>query len=140
METRFTELLTQYHYRITTPRKHIFNALKTSHKPLSIVELCAQVAGSVDTVSVYRTIDLFTKLGIATAVTHGWKQRYELASPFRPHHHHLVCRQCGEATEIHSANIESLITTIAQDENFVPSDHIFEINGLCRKCQSVIKF
>lgn len=133
MDTRFIDLLAQHHFRITTPRKRLFEALTKASRPLAIAELITQLP-TVDKVSIYRTIDLFTKLGITTIVMHGWKQRYELASPFRPHHHHLVCRACGEATEIHSKKIESLIAIIATEENFTASDHVFEINGLCHHC------
>lgn len=134
MDDHFTNLLEEHHLRITTPRKRLFEALKKASQPLSITELITQLP-TVDKVSIYRTIDLFTKLSITTAITHGWKQRYELAAPFRPHHHHLVCRNCSKTTEIHSKKIESLITVISAEEGFTPLDHMFEITGLCRQCK-----
>ncbi len=136
MEKQFVDLLAKNMYRITMPRRQVFDVLKKSSRPLSIVELTTELSTIVDAASVYRTIDLFTKLGITTVVTHGWKQRYELAAPFRPHHHHLVCSSCGKATEIHSKKIESLIATISVEEGFMPLNHMFEITGLCRQCKA----
>ncbi len=136
MEPLLVKLLSEHKYRITMPRRRVFNALKNSHKPLSIVELATILSATVDTVSVYRTIDLFIKLGIVTAITHGWKQRYELAAPFLPHHHHLVCRKCEIAIEVNSRRIEELIASIASEQSFVASDHVLEINGLCYNCNT----
>jgi Fe2+ or Zn2+ uptake regulation protein len=135
MHEEVVRILSIHDLRNTTPRRIVFEALLTHGAPASIIEL-VQLCPSIDKVSVYRTIELFSKLGITNIVTHGWKQRYELAAPFKPHHHHLVCRACGTASEIHSPGVEKLIASIASEQSFVPSDHVFEINGLCRTCNT----
>jgi Fe2+ or Zn2+ uptake regulation protein len=133
MHEEALRILSTYGLRNTTPRRVVFEALLACDTPVSIIQLI-QLCPEIDKVSVYRTIDLFSKLGITDPVTHGWKQRYELASPFKPHHHHLVCRACGTASEIHSAKVEELIASIANEQSFTPSGHVFEINGLCYNC------
>ena len=90
MEQDFEKLLADSHQRVTAARKTVLRVLKTAVEPLSQAEIFT-LAGQIDRTSVYRTIDLFLRLGIVTGVAYGWKQRYELATPFRPHHHHLHC-------------------------------------------------
>lgn len=134
MET-ITDFLTRHSLRSTQPRRQIFEALTHAHEPLSIVQL-TELLPSIDKVSIYRTIELFTKLGVSTPVSHGWKQRYELAAPFKPHHHHLRCTACGSHVEIHSKQLETLIATISEGHGFAARQHHFEISGLCRQCQN----
>ena len=119
--------------RLTKPRLQIFNTLKSFDRPMSIMDI-VKSCPDVDRVSVYRTISLFAKLRIVIAVPHGWKQLYELAAPFIPHHHHLVCEKCGTLTEIHSKKLETMITNLTNEHDFTAIGHHFEITGLCNAC------
>jgi len=135
MDTELVRIFSKAKLRLTTPRIAIFNALKESSTPLStsqIIRLCP----GVDKVSVYRTIKLFGSLNIVTIVTHGWKQSYELSSPFHPHHHHIVCERCGDVIKLQSPSIEALIHKFAKQHAFTPTSHHFEIHGVCEKCAS----
>lgn len=133
MNTELNEIFRTVGLRLTEPRLKVFNALKATNKPMSIVDI-SKTCPDVDKVSVYRTIDLFTKLRIVTTVPHGWKSLYELAAPFSPHHHHLVCEKCGNLTEIHSHTLEAIIEDLTNEHGFIPSGHHFEITGVCREC------
>lgn len=133
MDTELIRIFSDAKLRLTTPRITIFNALKESGSPLSTAELI-KLCPDVDKVSVYRTIALFTSLNIITTVTHGWKQSYELASPFLPHHHHMLCQKCGNVIELQSASIEALVKSLSQQSSFTPTSHHFEIHGICEIC------
>lgn len=130
------DILARHALRTTQPRRRVFETLSQAKEPLTTTQLIA-LASDVDKVSVYRTIELFTKLGIVTAVTHKWKRRYELASPLKPHHHHLFCTACGHHIEIHSKHLEQLITTISKEHGFTAHDHHFEVSGICDDCHSL---
>lgn len=119
--------------RVTAPRLKVFDILEKATAPLSIADII-RMCPSVDRVSIYRTIDLFTRQGITVGIAHGWKQHYELAAPFRPHHHHLLCIKCGATAEVHSKELEEIVARIASKHNFSSSAHTFEITGLCKKC------
>lgn len=121
--------------RTTAPRLAVFNTLENSLTPISIIDII-KANPTIDKVSVYRSVDLFVQLGIAATVPYGWKQRYELAAPFRPHHHHSRCTKCGYINEIHSPELEHLIEAMAANHGFRATSHTFEINGLCATCQS----
>lgn len=133
MNSELIKLLANKGYRITKPRQAVFQVLHDSHSPLQIGEI-AKRCHSIDRVSVYRTIELFTQLGIAAAVPLGWKQRYELTDPFKAHHHHLHCTLCGALIDIHSQKLEQLVAAITSDYGFIPREHKFEVSGMCSKC------
>lgn len=108
--------------------------MKKHEEPMtasSIAGLCKKI----DRTSVYRTLELFTQLGIAHEVPMGWKQRYELASPFKSHHHHLSCNGCGKLVDIHSPQLERTMARIASEHGFTVDSHTFEIRGLCSECR-----
>lgn len=133
MNNELNGILVNAGLRLTKPRLLIFDTLKSFEQPMSIVDIVKACPG-IDKVSVYRTISLFSKLHIISAVPHGWKQLYELAAPFTPHHHHLVCEKCGTLTEIHSKKLESMITNLTNEHGFTANGHHFEITGLCSNC------
>ncbi len=120
--------------RMTQPRQTIFEIMRASEVPLSIGDITKKCS-QIDRVSVYRTLELFVRLDIAEVVPTGWKQRYELTSPFKSHHHHLYCTSCGALVDIHSKRLEQIVATIARDHEFTPSEHKFEVSGLCKSCQ-----
>lgn len=134
MQKTIEQLLQERDLRVTAPRKIIFDILLQSEQPLSIVDVINQ-AKPTDKVSVYRTIDLFVKEGIVTSVTHGWKLRYELAAPLKPHHHHITCTSCGALQDVQHEKIERLMEALAKQNGYKMTQHTFEISGLCAKCQ-----
>ena len=136
MKRDFLKTLAQHSLRTTQPRIVIFELLERAASPLPITEII-RGCPEVDKVSVYRTIDLFLKLHVIESIAHGWKQHYELATPFRPHHHHLRCTQCQNIIEIRSDTLERVIHSITDELAFQPVAHTFEIVGLCETCQKL---
>jgi Fe2+ or Zn2+ uptake regulation protein len=135
MNQEIAALFATHHLRATSSRLAILRIFQDASAPLAPAEITKKHP-SIDKVSIYRTIDTFKKIGLLTSVAHGWKQRYELAAPFRPHHHHLLCDMCGAIEEIQSEKLEQLIHLIADEYSFNVQSHIFEVNGICRICQT----
>jgi Fe2+ or Zn2+ uptake regulation protein len=133
MNSDIRAILTRHGLRVTSPRLAVFTTLTNTAVPLSIADI-VKACPTVDRVSIYRTIEAFVRIGVVTVVMHGWKQRYELAEPFKPHHHHLHCTACGTVIEIRSDKVEHLINDIATEYRFQPADHTFEITGHCHTC------
>lgn len=50
------------------------------------------------------------------------------------HHHHLVCKGCGDTVEIEGGVIEKWAKTMAEEFGFREVAHTAEIFGLCSKC------
>ena len=98
-------------------------------------ELVRLLTPDIDRVSVYRTIELFVRLGIAQKVYVGWKYRIELTEEYSDHHHHLLCTTCGTLTNIRNEQtIEAQILEVASRHGYKLQAHQLEIQGLCPKC------
>ncbi len=121
--------------RLTTPRTMIFQTLNDGSQPLSTAQIIKKNP-TIDRVTIYRTLALFEELHIVDRITTGWKHVYELAEPFKPHHHHLICTVCGSITKIQSQQIERIVARITNDNDFLPASHHFEIRGVCSKCHA----
>jgi Fur family ferric uptake transcriptional regulator len=50
------------------------------------------------------------------------------------HHHHLVCKGCGDTVEIEGGAIEKWALNVAKEHGFREVGHTAEIYGLCQKC------
>lgn len=134
MESELEAIFARNGVRLTNPRKVIFRALHETNTPLS-ASMIAKQCESIDRVSVYRSLELFIRLGIARNVPIGWKQRYELTDPFKSHHHHLSCISCGCLIDVRSLKFEQLVNAVVAEYDFVASDHTFEVRGHCKKCR-----
>lgn len=88
--------------------------------------------------TVYRTIDMLVELGVLKKLEFGdGRARFELWDPDEPqHHHHLICRHCGEVTEFQDDLMESLEAAIQRKTGFVIDDRMVKFYGLCRRCHA----
>jgi Fur family ferric uptake transcriptional regulator len=50
------------------------------------------------------------------------------------HHHHLVCRSCGNAVEVEGPEVERWADRVAGRHGFVDIAHTVEIVGTCAAC------
>lgn len=99
--------------------------------------LLKRAPASVDRATVYRTVELFEKLGIIHRLNIGWTYKLELSDIFSDHHHHFYCTGCGRTYPL-PANpmLETMISSTAAKEGFAPRGHQLEIYGVCAKCRS----
>ena len=132
--------LVEHDIRYTRGRKAVVDALAGAAGPMSAAEVTDVVGDTVPLSSLYRTLSVLEQAGV---VTHhlGAKglTRYELAEWLTGHHHHLVCVECGQVSDIeipssHEKNVRELVSQIASLADFQPSDHALEIEGRCVNC------
>jgi Fur family transcriptional regulator, ferric uptake regulator len=134
-------LLSRRGYRITAPRRAVLEALATSQEPRTVTQLHRALgAGRVNLVSVYRTVKLLCDVGLvrATDAAQG-QRRYELAEPFTAHHHHLICRKCGQIEDLDGCLLEADVLTrlgrrVRYSHRFRVTDHELRFFGFCRRC------
>ncbi len=50
------------------------------------------------------------------------------------HHHHLICRSCGETEEIEATPVEQWAKAIAAEHGFTQPEHVVDVFGLCPAC------
>lgn len=119
----------------TKVRSRIF-AVLSEHESMTMKELVAELTSTVDRASIYRTVELFEKLGIVQRVQIGWKYRLELSDAFNPHHHHIHCISCQRVVSLkEDPALEKQIHTLAQQVGFALSSHQLELAGTCQSCR-----
>jgi Fur family ferric uptake transcriptional regulator len=131
----FRDLLKKHGYSLTPARLKLFSTLQ-NHNASTMAELTALLR-EYDRATVYRTVELFEKLGIISRVQLGWKHKLELSDMFHHHHHHLSCTNCGQVIVLHEdSTLEQHIKTLSMHSDFTATDHQLEIRGLCQDCSS----
>lgn len=52
------------------------------------------------------------------------------------HHHHLVCRRCGDTRELESTVVEDWANQVGAEHGFTEIGHVVDLFGLCPDCAS----
>jgi Fur family transcriptional regulator, ferric uptake regulator len=127
-------LLKQKNSSLTKPRRIVFDLLLNS-EPQSMQVLVQRAKGVIDRATVYRTVELFERLGIVHRLNIGWKYKIELSDVFMGHHHHMYCTNCSRMYDLpENLMLETMIDTVAAKSGFAPRGHQLEIYGLCQNC------
>jgi Fur family ferric uptake transcriptional regulator len=121
----------------TEPRRLVLEVFLNDHRPLTPSAVHEQLPDSnINLASVYRTIELFCRLGVLTEVDHVPEgRRYELSDDYREHHHHLICRGCGKTEDFEDCEMEQIERLIKKRFHFQVTRHELRFLGLCRRCQ-----
>lgn len=115
-------------YKVTPQRVAILRAL-AGEQHQSMGELRGRCP-EVGLVTVYRTLDLLSELGIVRRLDLGDGPRYELTED---HHHHLICESCGDISEFEECPLDPKRMSSASSE-FEVHSHSIEVYGLCAAC------
>lgn len=132
----FEKILRKNGYSVTKARELVFQLLSGASEPWTMHRLIEETSGKIDRVSVYRTVELFEKLGIAQRINIGWKYKLELSEMFLDHHHHMTCLTCGRIVTVNDEpQFESMIERLASQNDFSVTLHQLEIQGFCNTCR-----
>ena len=83
--------------------------------------------------TVYRTLQGLADAGEVDVMRPpGGEHLYRRCS--QGHHHHLVCRVCGNAVEVEGPAVESWAERVAAQHGYVDISHTMEIFGTCPDC------
>jgi Fur family ferric uptake transcriptional regulator len=119
---------------LTKPRKIVFD-LMLNQPPQSMQVLVQRAKAKTDRATVYRTIELFERLGIVRRLNIGWKYKIELTDAFSGHHHHMYCTNCGRVFDLpDNPMLETMIDSVSTKNGFSPRGHQLEVFGLCVNC------
>lgn len=136
MKDDLKAILKEKGYSLTKPRRQVFELLQ-NQEPQGMQVIVKRAEGLVDRATVYRTIELFEKLGIVNRLNIGWKYKIELSDIFTEHHHHFNCTNCARTYKL-KANpmLETMIDSVASQKGFSPRSHQLEVSGLCPNCRA----
>lgn len=134
MKQEIEKVLAEKGYKLTNQRKAILKAFEDTEKHLlTAQEVFEKVSSGMNFSTVYRNLEMLTKINVLNRVilAHG-VSAFELKTQDH-HHHHLICKSCGKTKTINFCPFEAF--NADPNDDFVATDHKFEIYGLCKKCQ-----
>ena len=126
--------------KFTPIRRHVLQALLSSHRPLGAYEVIDELARSMPRpapITVYRALDFLMENGLV--------HRIESRNAFLAcaHDHgdaalvaFLICDRCGSAGEVPAAQLAQSLNDAARSSGFSPKLSVVEITGTCAHCQA----
>ncbi len=138
METELLKtLISGEGLKATKQRAEILNIFLHLSGHRNLAQIYAQVAKmnpKIGYTTVYRTLKLLTRLGLAAQRKFAdGETRYESTSE-GSHHDHLICIDCGKIIEFEDKALEALQNGIAQRHHFKIFHHRMELYGRCGDC------
>ncbi len=138
METdQFRALFSGGGLKTTKQREEILQVFFNSPGHKNLAQIYAQVAKAnpkIGYTTVYRTLKLLTRLGLAAQRKFAdGETRYERTSE-KSHHDHLICLNCGKIIEFEDNALETLQERIADRNRFKVFHHRMELYGRCADC------
>lgn len=126
--------------KITDARKTILNVLEgLNGHPTSteILEAVRERDENIGRASVFRTLDLFSQLGILRPIYHeAGGARYVLMPD--GHHHHVVCLSCHRTIEFEDCALNDLARQLETRLKVQLLGHLLEFYGYCETCSPIV--
>ena len=135
-------LLRAHGYRVTRPRRAVWEALHGADRHLTVEAVAArtrELGHDVDLASVYRSLDLLAELGLARSSRLGESDasRWELAHP--DEHFHLVCRSCGAVDHHVGSLVAQVRDHLDHGHGFAVESVELTVTGRCARCLSAAR-
>lgn len=125
-------------HRLTRPRLAVLQVLDEGNEGLSpqeIWERARALYAPLGLVTVYRTLDLLDRLGLASRV-HSEQDCHAYASASADRHH-LVCSRCHRLVTFPCEGLDELVALVQSRTGFCITSHLLELTGLCPDCQKL---
>ena len=127
-------------YRFTPQRRIVMEAVQQMHGHFTPQAVCNKIdstaasgARKADQATVYRTLELFQKIGILYSSQMSGQTVFELAGEVP--HHHLVCRNCNKVMPLSDHHFDDLVDHLFLGHQFKAELAHLTISGLCEQCQ-----
>jgi Fur family ferric uptake transcriptional regulator len=133
-------LLKRSKLRRTPARAGVLEILAKASRPLGAVEVLEKLPPHTDAVTVYRTLNTFTRKGVLHRIRgedRVW--RYALGNPHesQAHQHpHFVCEECGKVECLKEAEIPGdFIRSLGVQTRYTIHYPEVVLHGVCPRCQ-----
>lgn len=131
------EVLQEKGYRLTPQRSLVIEVLQNANGHISAEEIYEQFHARYphsNISTVYRTLELLKKLDLVTETDFGeGRVRYHVAE--KSHHHHLLCRRCGNIIDLDESVLFPLRNTLLRDYAFEADLEHLAFTGECEECR-----
>ena len=123
-------------HRVSTSRRRILEALHAAPAPVSADEIAGGLGGRLppsDPASVYRTLELLERVGLAHHV-HLGHGPWRYAPTSGPPRDYFVCERCNDVRAASPSALEPVRDAIARAYGWQVRFNHFPIAGLCPRC------
>ena len=124
--------------RLTPMRRHVLEALLTSHRPLGAYEIIERLAdsGPPAPITIYRALDFLRDNGLV----HRIESRNAFVACVHPHGGDdivvfLICERCGAVGEAPGGAVAEALKASSRAVGFAPKSPVIEIAGTCSHCR-----
>lgn len=134
---KIATILRRNGYKFTPQRRAVVQAIASSEDrltPAAIYEKVRQEHPKIGLVTVYRTLEILSKLGLICELHAGGSYRSYTTGALE-HHHHLICSNCGKVVDFSGYDLSELEQRLSRETGFEIEDHLLEFVGLCQSCQ-----
>jgi Fur family ferric uptake transcriptional regulator len=133
-----TQRLRDAGYKLTTARLTILSVLEEGGGHMTsaeVLEKVDQVAPEIGRASVFRALDLFTRLSIIrpTYINDSSTPTYVMMPD--GHHHHIICTNCDRIIEFDECHLGGIERELERQFNVKITGHLLEFYGVCANCQ-----
>lgn len=135
---QFKKILKESGLKYTKQREIVLNILYHSDTHYTPEALYLEVKRrepdlNIGIATVYRTLNLLEESEIVTSISFGIAgKKFELAN--KPHHDHMICKNCGKIVEFENSIIERQQAIIAREYKFKLTGHLMQLYGICDDC------
>jgi Fur family ferric uptake transcriptional regulator len=123
-------------FKLTPQRKLIMDIIHDNEAHLTAEKIIDHVQDRMPGVhksTIYRTLEILEKAGCVYKSALGDKFIYH--HPEEGHHHHLVCRKCGQSIDCDEDIFTPVEKLIGKEYGFhIDFKHVV-MSGLCPECQ-----
>jgi Fur family ferric uptake transcriptional regulator len=124
-------------HKLTNARMTILSVLEESDGHMTsgeILERVNAVDSSIGRASVFRALDLFTRLSIIrpTFIDSSMTPTYVMLPD--GHHHHIICTRCNRVIEFEDCGLQRLASELERKLRVRLMGHLLEFYGLCERC------
>jgi Fur family transcriptional regulator, ferric uptake regulator len=129
--------LRQAGYKLNNARLTVLEVLEQGRHHMTsteIVDAVARIDPGIGRASVFRTLDLLTRLALIrpTYIASSMTPHYVLLPD--GHHHHIVCVNCNRVIEFDNCGLDNLARELEARFNVKLTGHLLEFYGLCAEC------
>jgi len=137
VEKKITATLRQHGYKLTPQRRAVLSVIARSPghlTPADIYERVHQEHPGIGRVTIYRTLDILTELGLICELHSGGICGSYLGRRPSEHHHHLICADCGMVVDFTGCDLDALERKLSMETGFEIAGHLLEFSGRCPSC------
>lgn len=95
-----------------------------------------EAGSTIGLATVYRNLSHLAEAGEADLLQSPEGENLYRSCTMKGHHHHLICRTCGDTRELEARVVEDWARNVGAEHGFTEIEHVVDLFGVCAKCRA----